>query len=468
MSTGNYVLLMIIAPIVVWFAFKVLWEKSFSVFDKLTILIGLSIFVSLIGMICHNYFIGSTIRNNMPLISGANFFQNIQKCIEGLFMLFGGLASSEDVMVLSITGIGILTSFLFVCICFLLIFFQWRKQKNKRLLNIFLVFAIINLMVLFLTSLTYGAEIYEYRYHILWCSFMLILVSYIVWDNKIYHNNWIRNCVILLLFIISLIINGKGFYKLFSSVDRREKADYVLSLADQQGVDGIYVYNDPSLVHIIRALDLNKVCLDVSFLEESGIQISCGNFYNYYIDNFYGSKGENILISSQENFDLLPSYIKNVYMKKYELGDGSNMYYSNSNPWDAVGGLPEKNGEIYKDFSYSKGYIWNGTYDNSGNAIGLKTDSDGYVLESLHTLSHSGTYNIVLQYQILTTGNENARLEIVAADTQTIILTRDLPNEQETLELTNVSIPAENIEVRIWKDNETEIKMESITYEKVK
>ena len=155
-------------------------------------------------------------------------------------------------------------------------------------------------------------------------------------------------------------------------------------------------------------------------------------------------------------------------MKKYELGDGSNMYYSNSNPWDAVGGLPEKNGEIYKDFSYSKGYVWNGIYDDNGKAIGLKTESDGYVLESLQTLSRSGTYNIVLEYQILTIGNENARLEIVATDTQTIIYTRDLPNEQETLELFNVSIPAENIEVRIWKDNETEIKMESITYEKVK
>ena len=266
-----------------------------------------------------------------------------------------------------------------------------------------------------------------------------------------------------------LLLNIKGARHLFQlDTAKFSKANSILETAQEQGADGIYVYDDTSgISHIIRTLDLNVCSLGVTYTD--GIcTVSRGDFYDYYRDNYYGGSGRNLLVSSQENFDSLPIYIKGNYTLLEELGDGSNIYYAEKNPWDGMTGLPETVGKTYADLPYSNGCYWNGTYDETGIPIGNETEEDGYILNGPYTSTAGGIYNITLSYHILQEGSEAIRFEIAMSDSETGIVNQELSVDESELTLTNVMIPEGNsIEVKIWKPKDAVISVDYVSYEKI-
>ena len=468
LSVGNYVLLMIIFPVVLVWIWSIAKKAQLVHVKRSLLVIISSVIISSIGWGMHSYIVGGESgRSNLPLITAKEFWSNIGDCITGIFLLFDALPVTENIMIFSAKGIYYLFHFAFLVLCLGLITSAYIQKSGTSMLSLFLgAFILVNFGVFFLTDTKYGSPIFEYRYHILWGVLMMMLVVQTAVRAVNYKEDSLLR-YILWMFIVGVIgTNILGFYKIIwhynSEIQSYESA--ILDIAEKKDVESIYLYQDVrGTSHLIRMMNPDLYC--ISLAEKDGHLIAeTGNFYQYYGDNSI-AESSNVLIVSQENFDKFPTYIKNKYSFVLEVGQGNNAYYASENPWDAMTGAPIEGLSQTIDFPYTEGFKYKGTIDERGVLVSGTAEENTFILVGPNMQCEAGNYDVTLHYKVLGETRSTNRFEAGGlSETQTI----DMPYGNNKITISNIQLLAgDSLQVRVWKGEGGILELYKIEYERV-
>ncbi len=469
MSTGNYVLFMILVPIALKFFVDAIRKEEFDVWNRRNIIFVFHACVSIAGWRIRNHFVGVSHRNNLSLIAASEFFTNAQNCVTGIFSLFGGLAGSDSIQLFSANGIVVLIrfSFIFVCLIYMIgkIIQYLKKRTDDSLLEYVICYAFVHLMLLVLTKTSYGT-FFEYRYHILWCSLMLIYIAtHMLWEKR-EQNRWLHNCISGGMLAGILVIHVWGGKVCSMDIKENEFLKDTIKLAGESGVQTIYFYNLPHYAHILRAVKPSLYCVNVSAEENEVPQVSAiGDFYMYYTDIAQAGT-ENIFICTTAEFESLPAYIQDSYMIFCQMEGDYCAYYSKMNYWDGSSGLPYASVACSTDLPFSKGYTYTGEISGDG-AVVLQKQDEGYIFCGPNTQSVAGNYDISLQYEMETEGQGDCFFEVVTVQGETVLAKEVLCEKSGSVVLEDVQIAeGQDIQIRLWKDYDIVVRVKSINYER--
>ena len=463
LSCGNYVLLMEIFPLIIYVFFDAIIAEKRRIFTTQNFAILCFVIVSILGWKLHNNFAGESFRNSLNYISAKDLFSNIFNEITGIFLLFGAVTYSDNLAVLSLSGIKIAIHLLFVLLCvyFIIINVRMKQVQKSKLFWMFASISGVNLAVLALTNTQYGSPIFEYRYHIVWCVSMILFISE-MFDFA--EQKWITKLINIVFLVTIILINVSNFEKLYKQSGCEKRDNEILSVADQYDIDTIYLYDMPTDAHVIRSINTNVYCVSAT-INDNNVNIDVGDFYYDYADNAVGS-GKNLLVIKEKHFQKLPEYIKEAYTQEDIVIGKYNVYVSEKNPWDGKSGLPGKDSKKSIDYPYSAGFTSTGGVIQENGTLAIKNAEEGYVFCGPYTATRKGTYNIKIYYDSVNTP-ENTFFDVCVNDGENE-LAKEKINEYGVTEMKNIEFSDGQIfAVRLWMPENAEIKIVKIEYERV-
>lgn len=450
LSAGNYVLLMIVFPVFLWFVVKSIKEHEIELDLKQFLALLIVIAVCVFGWKLHDYFVGVSFNNEKTLIAALDFWKNIGNAILGVYMLFGGIGLFEGCSIFSLEGIARLLQFAFITICLFSVGMAIIKKKHHDLFQMFLAVAAVNLGVLFLTDTTYGSPVFEHRYHIIWCSFLLLCVGGLAGAerNKVWKRIFGISCILLLL-----VVNVVRGVHIFTTENGNALCEKIIDVAEGKKTNSIYLYNRKTEAHVIRATELEKYCVSLSFVDGK-IATDIGDFYNDYGDrNIAGKK--NIMIISKEEFEQLPDYIKVNYQFTEMVSEELCVYYTEDNPWDGISGLPRGEKKVSVDFPYSEGYESTGVYQEGRLVI---EDMEGCALYGPYADSVEGTYDVLFYYEPLEGGEPQGEVDVCTDGGEQRLAVKKLKSSGGVTKLKDVYIPGgKKVQFRLWVSQESKL-----------
>lgn len=457
LSSGNYLLLMVLLPVTIACFFITITERKCFI-NKKSIFLVLNISICILCWFIKNRLGAPSFRNNINIISADKFIENISNCITGIFMLFGGLTLRPDITILSRSGIIQMLKFVVPIIC-VYISIKGAIIAKKQLLSqgkiLIYGFSIIfiNFSILCLTNTTYGSGVFEFRYHLISCAmlFLCTAVSLDIW-SKYFSNKLI--CVFffcgILILLSGININSFLSYKSYQSSDlifERELVKY----SEEYNVDRVYIMGNKKTAYITNVLDYNRVYSSVEYEKESKrFIIDVGNFYLKYQDALQDSN-KVLLVSTNDLYEELPSYIKESFQL---IGNyiEYNIYSSDDSKIDGLSGINPDKITSY-DYPFSPNYIYDNAEMNEDGILVTNT-KEGFALWGPYTRIESDVNcDIVLEYEFVQSGEEKAYFDVYI-DSKEQIAKAWLDSNSTQAVLKDVYLKEGNIaEFRIWKSD---------------
>ncbi|MCL2356882.1 MAG: hypothetical protein FWC70_06970 [Defluviitaleaceae bacterium] len=334
-STGFYILVTFIAPLILFFGVKAL-TGSASVKEllknKAVYLVILWVFVTLVG----RFVAGSVFDfrpNDTPVLTGAaDFFSNLQSVYLGYLILLGGIRHVTYVPVASRSGLFFLSNIFIAHLLIAAVVLTLSRIKKKAALSdgalIFLSVIFVNLVIFTLTFLTYGATVFETRYLIpVVVALIALLGGVISYEGKTAR---VRHALLGCLLAALIISNLFSFSTYIGTTiyDQRELAQKI------SGFEAGLVYTPNKIVTgNLRVLDTDRVFHTVQFDEDSFLGVSRGRVggYLHYIEP--GSfAGDILLLAHPDDFEKLPPEIREKFtFEQYTGFRGWNMYSAAGN-----------------------------------------------------------------------------------------------------------------------------------------
>lgn len=408
-------------------------------------------------------------RNNLSLIGAQNLWINIQNMISGVFLLFGGVARKGDVSIFSIEGIGVLMRFGFLIICFGVICREIKLKKENPTLLYFYCITLLNLGIYSVTNSLYGQDIFEHRYHILWCYMMLHVTAHAVTDDFCWKNKVLQRilCWGLILLVAGINISEYNVLSKYGEGKKYERA--VLLLADEYGAENIIAYNNSGSMYSLQAMDPNRNTVSYWY-DEDKLYADILDTYYYSAENVY-SGGKHLFLCPIWEFDSLPEYIKNSYVLISDdivaARSGHNVYYADHSMWDGYSGLPAEKMSKSVDFPYSPGYEYKGVINEEGRLV-VESDEDGYVLWGPFRNAVPGVYNITLEYDIVKDGLQVAFFDVSTDMGENILIRQPLINDKNAVTLESVSITGyAPLEFRVYQYADGSMIINRIVFERI-
>lgn len=461
-STGNFVLFMIIFPLFCWEAVEIYRERRFVWRSERTWVIAISIAMALMGWMLRARHIGATHRESLSLVSADNLFTNLHACVLGVFSLFGSSAGS-GVSVFSSEGISTLLHFFVPCSCILILWREWQiREKRTPFFRAVLVYSTVYFSVLLLLDTTVHApDIFEYRYHIPWCILLVISAGIFIVGRWERGGNWVVNAPVYGFLLLIIFCNLWQDYWFIKKPEQINQFTDVIGCGKVLNADTIYFYDKDEHAAVIRLFVPEWYCVSINYGEEA-MEANTGDFYKHYGDRTAAGDA-NMLVCNSEQFETLPNYVKSCYRQV-----DSGTYWSETNPWDGVSGLPGEGVDVSVDFPYSAGYFGGGEFADNGVLVGNQTENDDYLLRGPNTEPVPGTYDITLSYGIFQEGSQPSRFEVIVDDHEPLA-EADLLFGEETVTLKGVKVSeGDAIEFRVWKPKDAIITVRQFTFEREK
>lgn len=463
LSAGNFVLFMILFPLICWTAIEIYLNQRLELWSMRTLVVVSGVLFALSGWILQTREIGVTRRASLTLLSQTQLHENFHTAVAGFFRLFGGMSERSDISVFSAEGISMLLRFVIPCCCLLAVWYEWRvNKKRSAFLRGILIYSFVYISVILLADTRFLPHIFEHRYHLLWCVLLVIAAGILIMGRWKQRGRWLENIPVYgFLFLILACNLWEGGKLLLLEEDRPAGVTDAVEKAKALGSNTIYTYYDNYVASITRLLEPELYCMSVSF-GANGMEADTGDIYLPSADRTAVGDG-NMLVCDDETFENLPAYIRSRYQK---VDDG--YYWSETNPWDGISGLPCESADVSVDFPYSGGYFGGGEFAENGVLVGNQTDSDDYLLRGPNTKPIPGTYDITLSYGIFQEGSQPCRLEVIV-DNDVTVAGAEIPFGQETVTLKGAEVPeGERIEFRIWKPKDAIITIKQFTFERVR
>lgn len=316
LSTGNYLIITVLGPLVLYEFFLVLKKEKFDLKNRdLWLIIG-SVVTALCAYGIRVMMQISTGRSNMNIIKETEFSENLLNCFTGIVSLFGGLVSN-DTPVLSIKGIAFLARFLFVCTILLIAFTGLMKHKeikeNKPFLQRFSFVFFVNMLIFLYTNTRYGSLIFEERYHIVWCVLLLMADIMILSEEWKYIGKWMQKAIAVCLAMGIVIINVSGFSVVWKITDINQPViQYILEVADKYDIKDIIVL-DAVIARKTGAVDIDK-SVQLAGIDETNGMLGF-NAWGWYLNTSVDV--QNLMVISDRDLQKLAVGIKDAY---WEVG----------------------------------------------------------------------------------------------------------------------------------------------------
>lgn len=329
LSCGNYLLLMVCLPCVIVFAAKGIKKDGFHFDIRELIVLVTVIAVNAAGWFVHNACVGQSFNNNKMLISAYSFTENLHNAVTGAFLIMGGLKYSDSISIFSKTGVIAVCKFLLMLAMFAFLLYRLVKKQGKRELTwIAILVFLVNFGALCVMNTQGGWPIFEYRYHILWIVMLFASLGEVC---DIYRDMPYGRCGMVLLAVLLLLFNVDGTIGILRTPATTSTAEEILDVADEMGYESIYLLDQINEAHQIRALDMDKYCLDI---------YKSGDVYVADLGDFYISYGKvddvqaNLMIADAEAYEQLEEEYKAAYTYVRTLDNGLCVYRAEYSPWN--------------------------------------------------------------------------------------------------------------------------------------
>jgi hypothetical protein len=480
-STGYYIVLCVVIPLFLYELFYAVTQGRTHFKSKMFVVPVIWVCIGILGKVAAMLWGINDFSSGKTLITAQGFVHNAEASLVGIFELLGAIPSLESVKIISLNGIMYVSRFLVTIILVGNMVYSFASKKTRQgsnfiMLSLFL--CVINMSVLWLSDLTYGSPTYEYRYHTIWIMpiFILFALSFdrfnqaqyetnqIVFmsnkENHIPFNKIMTYCVAAFV-CLTAAISYYGCYKEVYPPDDYKRTNSIL---EQEDIGLAYVYGDDLMV-AGRSMRVFTEKVNYITIFSNGSPRAWGGSTKYFDNSAYS--GRTALITKPAVYDTLPDYIRNGYEQKESVNEYT-IYISEENGLDCAQGLPENGASI--DFPYTFGFMTsNASVDNTTGDL-VTDGSEGYVLWGPYSEPKKGVYKITLNYDIINAdGPESGVFDIACNNGQQILAQTSIIKGQDSVTIDSVNIEPENtgLEFRVWNNDGTVMRINSIQYEKV-
>ncbi len=467
MSSGVYLIAMIILPILA-FLFECMFIKNtFKVFlKKESIYTYICLAFVILGKVFASKVLNIQIRdsgNNWTSV--IDFWKNLGAPIQGLFKLLEVFPIGEtDISVLSARGIAVVFPLFILFVIFLAFIFasvsiyQKIKEKTGAVPEVlFLINVIFVHFVMFgFMNVQYGLAVFEERYLIPAFFVLVILVGIFIRNIKM--DLLVSRFILIGLFISILAINilsDKNYAEYSNNYDYMV---HIKEIAQRENAGLVYFYGEDSADNMldvlmcrnIRAIDVDRV---YKYASTKGYFKHWGD-YLYYEDNS-GYEGNILLIVYSDKKEIIKDYIFEQ-LELIEEDDVFSIYKGKNNLIDCVAGI---NGDINVDYPTTPGMI---TVNSEAQQTSVVSDGTrGFAMYGPYTDTPDGIYDFILEYSLLE--GEDAYFDVVTDSVNEEGIVYLSPDENQAV-IENVNLSSGHIlEYRVFCGEGTKIQIDKIT-----
>jgi hypothetical protein len=462
-STGFYVLVTIMIPLLIYSFIRVLAKNNLKMlFNKQNFFIVIIVVFTALGKLISAKILGfNTRESGMVLIGLTDFWKNMGSIFLGFLGLFGALPMGSNTPIFSIPGISFLINLTIFIICSFGFIFTINKFKSNfnvdNNTSLILSIFIFNISVFIFSFTTYGAPIFEERYLI--PAFILIIFIFGQFVDKL-SSDLIFKKFIIIGMIVFLTASNIVSYKLYLSI----KNDYstmkeIVTVLDKVNAPVVFVTGKDLgiMARNLRVVDTTRVyknTIDTKTVQHWGD-------YTYYDENSEYS-GSTALLVTDVDYDSLPLYIKNRYKKVSSVGAYPiGIYRCDNNIIDLVSGI-QKN--INNDFMYTNGIaVANGDFDQNGDFI--TNGTQGFVAWGPYTqVKEEGKYTFILNYEVIGSKDDNIGFfDLAVNNGQEILAPAPIDKNKNKITLKGVELKnnISSLEYRVFVNKDVIIKLKS-------
>lgn len=461
LSSGIFIIVIVVIPYLVYEMILLFVKNDWKHLKRLEVIYPVLVVASVMaGKIFAKLVLGiEAIDNSRTWTPIASIWKNIGAVIQGFMKLLQVLPVWEtDVEVLSLRGIcSLFPLFIFMIILFAVGYVIFKISSDilecDGKLLLFPVILLCNILTFSLFNALYGSMIFEERYLI--CPFMVMVIITAYFIDRLDKKLIVSGCVVWGL-LISIICNDAISDRNYISdtYDMRE-IDEIKKVVDGQDADLIYFWGDDVCIagRIMRAVDLDRIYKVIS----NGLPYYHWGDYLYDEDNA-SYKGSTLLVVGRDS-QYVPEHILDAYTHLVDLTTVS-IYRSDENGVDRISGIT---GDESIDLPTAIG-IKTQMGQFEGNSF-VTDGTEGYVLYGPESPTTNGTYDFVIDYEVLGSEDDAAASCDVSIDNGNERLAEEIMEKGKTqVVLSDVKLQeGHSLEYRIWCYKGTIMKINKIT-----
>ena len=324
-STGTFVVLCGLLPIVVWMIIEVFLKgtSGYLLDKKVWMALGTTILTFAAGYVMHNKVYTATSRTNMNLTNMGEFADNFKACIRGVFELLGAITLS-DVPVLSVEGIILCVKMVFVAGFLVSLFLNYikfaneEKEQSKNGINLknYLAFMFVwTFLVMFIADMRYpGNSHTEYRYFIIGIVPLILLFGMqLNCLNKLF-NEFQKRMAYIVLFGASVILAYGNHKNVVEEWDRSTYAVEVTEYVESLGVESLIFVNDRDSAMMCKGID-NSHKYGAYLSGSNSMYLGICSYYASGQGSFYGNRHALAVIEGNDIYQCMPPEIADSYVK---------------------------------------------------------------------------------------------------------------------------------------------------------
>lgn len=358
-SSGSYVFLCGVVPAFLAYGFISLREDRFDRY-MLLILLASSLFAVGGNLLCQRLQASSTTAG-MQLLDVSRLVPNIAACLTGLLELLGAIGTKGQ-NVFSLGGIAQLSR---LCVLLLLVFCVFRagariKKDGSspvlRLYTLCLCAFFVNVAILCLCDTTYGAQTFEYRYHLIGTLPLFLLPGALLYAQT--PKRKLLRLVLPLGFAALLgLVTLTGMVNVLRVPSNTRQMNALYTQAKElralHQADTIFMYTPIKDRADYQALSLAAFDEDIPvhrIFEDGSIDL----FNQSFLRRDNGDFGETNLVILHDPSALSPHIAQSL---EYLGGDGTyGIYLAPHNVFDGFSGVPAQGTNV--DLPTSEGYSY--------------------------------------------------------------------------------------------------------------
>lgn len=467
MSSGIFMIVMIIIPCMAFLVERCLIENGFGVWKKKEALYTYCCLICIYG---GKIFAEKVL--NIVAIDTSRSWTTIEKIwinfgavVQGLMKLMGILPVYDtSVEILSIEGIYRLFPMAIFAVALIAVVFCIRNITRRVFecdenMLFFTNILLCQILLFGLFNAQYGSAIFEERYLI--CLFLdiILLIGFFVSSLPQKYNV----TYLIWLFLIGGLCgtNAVSDFKYITTTNASWELLNIAEVVQQSDAKVVYVWGDTisALGRSMRAFDLEHIykCIPTA-----------GGGYHHWGDYVYYDQNEeydgSTLLIAPNNVEVssIPQYIMDQYIKLEELSCVS-VFYSDKNPMDFTAGITN---DISVDYPYTEGVIvQNGTYERGDF---LTDGTGGFVMCGPSADTREGTYDFIVSYEIVEEGIQDAVFDVVIDQGTTSLGAISLVADRTEATIEDIKLEGgHKFEYRIKCEEGTIIKIKEILIKKV-
>ena len=411
LSSGAYLLLCAVFPFLLWEFVRAFLKGDYSqVRSKRTGIATLAVLASVAGLILQKAVGFSSTADSKRILTSSKWAEAVLSSFAGLFELFGGLTTHEQVKLFSAEAIGTAVDFAVTFVLLTAILYTVvtcvKKKEISDMKGYILSLMLVNALMCSFLDLKYGVTVFESRYHIvpMLPSFFLVVMMMEDLSKKDLKKVqlYTLHCLITGLFLASMLYGDAQwvYAKTALESDKLVALDRVI---EEEGISTAFIVGEDSkeLGRKIRVYGKNTHYIVLNDGAESAFRTIWGGTTRYLDHSMHTGKAA--IIATQMAYDTLPPYLVAGmnYLRDY---DDLLIYVSDKSRFDCVSG-PVAGKDCVVDFPYSPGY----TYDHAGidDDGFLVMNAGGGMLESTYT-GADGTWDYTVFYEMTNEGGETS------------------------------------------------------------